>query len=61
MATRAEKEFADWKALLKRRESEHMLKDAEGVWIEAWSVAMILAISCVQNPSDKARIRSMTE
>ena len=59
MATRVEQEFADWKALLKRRESEHMLKDPEGVWVEAWNVALVLAISKVQNPADKARIRDM--
>lgn len=36
-------EFDDWIALLKKTGNEDLLKDPYNIWLEAWSVATILA------------------
>jgi len=38
-----EKEYKDWLKLLKETNNEDLLKDPYNVWLEAWSVATILA------------------
>lgn len=36
-------EYKDWIALLKEHNAEDLLKDTYNVWLEAWTVATILA------------------
>jgi len=38
-----EKEYKDWLKLLKETNNEDLLKDPYNVWLEAWSVATIIA------------------
>lgn len=36
-------EYDDWVALLKRTGNEKLLEDPYNIWLEAWSVAVLLA------------------
>ncbi len=38
-----EQQYKDWLALLKRTDNEDLLKDPYNVWVEAWSLATVLA------------------
>ena len=37
------KEFDDWVALLERTGNKDLLNDPYNIWLEAWSVATVLA------------------
>jgi hypothetical protein len=38
-----EQQYKEWVALLKRTNNEDLLKDPYNVWIEAWTLATVLA------------------
>ena len=43
MNDRMKQEYDDWVALLRRTNNEDMLKDPYSIWVEAWSLATMVA------------------
>ena len=53
MSRTVEQEYKDWVALLKARNAEDLLKDPYNVWLEAWSIATLLAKEAAQLNTEK--------